>query len=98
MKRNRTLNPTPRARQIRLAAGLLFLLTTLPISRNAVAQTTSPPPSGAPATATSVRRPNTNCTFASPDFCGKACATGKLIVFAPALVAGAALIPLMMVM
>jgi hypothetical protein len=98
MKCNRTTNPTRRARQILVAAGLSFVLATLPISRNARAQTTAASPSSAPAAATSMRMPNTDCTFAASDFGDRACATGKLIVFAPVMVAAAAVAVPMMVL
>lgn len=98
MKRNLRVNQRKRVRRRLGAACLSLLLATLPISRNALAQTTSAPPNVAPAPTTSVRMPNTECTLASPDFGDKACATGKLLVFAPLIVAGFAVsIPIMVI-
>ena len=85
MKRNLNIKQPMRARRGLGAACLSLLLATLPISSNALAQSTAPA-AGTPPPSTSYKV-NTSCSFSSPDLGDNVCATGEVVLLAPFVVA-----------
>jgi hypothetical protein len=93
-----TMNRTKATDVKRILSSALLTLTivALPLS-NALAQSTPASINAPTATAPKVN-PNGGCTFVSPDFAGRVCATAEVAVFGPILIAGAlAWIPIALV-